>query len=303
MGFPFYKKGRMSPSAAVKRGERSTRPGSRFKIPRAVGSFGVSGGAADVDLDDYYTRSEVDSAIDAALETIDLSNYYTKAQVDSAIAGIDTSVAVGDTIGSAVNNAIVTISAAGLLANSDRFTFLNQEIILKHNGSNGSIVGGLSFVGRWAGVERTARLWFDNSAVDPMIQLSNTAFSIYMISNGFYISNVSGATIIRSMYVTNDQGGGVKFQCFNANSPALRADGIDGQSANILPVYGPGNVLYSGFDELGYQFSKKTIAPADGSLDNNEVKMYATTTDGAEAVVFKMKNSAGNIKTFTLPPD
>jgi hypothetical protein len=318
--FPKYRKGRSTPSQALKRADKSVRDGlHKPQALRKISSIGSTGGdyytrtetdeaiaaavTGGVDLDDYYTKAEADAAIDAALETIDLSNYYTKGQVDSAIAAVPTGVAVGDTVGSAVANSIVTISAGGLLANSSRFTFLGQEIILKHDGSNGSTVGGLSFIGRWAGVERTARIWFDNSAVDPMVQISNSVFSLFMIGQHFYIGNASGATIIRSQYLFNDQGGGIVFQPLNSAHPAIRINALDGQTVPILRNYGPGNVEYSGFDEAGYPYNKKNSAAADASLDNNEVKWHSITTAGAELIIFKMKNSTGGIKTFTLEPD
>lgn len=52
--------------------------------------------AKTVDLSNYYTKAQVDSAIAAGGKTVDLSNYYTKAQVDTAISTAISSIVDGD---------------------------------------------------------------------------------------------------------------------------------------------------------------------------------------------------------------
>lgn len=52
--------------------------------------------ATKADLSNYYTKSQVDSAIAAGGKTVDLSNYYTKAQVDSAISNAISNIVDGD---------------------------------------------------------------------------------------------------------------------------------------------------------------------------------------------------------------
>lgn len=53
--------------------------------PDENGNVAVAGGG-EVDLSNYYTKSEVDSLIPDATD-VDLSNYYTKAEVDGMVAG------------------------------------------------------------------------------------------------------------------------------------------------------------------------------------------------------------------------
>lgn len=52
--------------------------------------------ANTVDLSNYYTKTQVDSAIASASGSADLSNYYTKAQVDTAIANAISAITDGD---------------------------------------------------------------------------------------------------------------------------------------------------------------------------------------------------------------
>lgn len=52
--------------------------------------------AKTVDLSNYYTKNQVDSAIASASGGADLSNYYTKAQVDTAIADAISAITDGD---------------------------------------------------------------------------------------------------------------------------------------------------------------------------------------------------------------
>lgn len=52
--------------------------------------------AKRVDLSNYYTKNQVDSAIASASGGADLSNYYTKAQVDTAIADAISAITDGD---------------------------------------------------------------------------------------------------------------------------------------------------------------------------------------------------------------
>lgn len=52
--------------------------------------------AKTVDLSNYYTKNQVDSAIASASGGADLSNYYTKTQVDTAIADAISAIVDGD---------------------------------------------------------------------------------------------------------------------------------------------------------------------------------------------------------------
>ena len=52
--------------------------------------------AKRVDLSNYYTKTQVDSAIASASGGADLSNYYTKAQVDTAISTAISAITDGD---------------------------------------------------------------------------------------------------------------------------------------------------------------------------------------------------------------
>ena len=97
---------------------------------------------SDVDLSDYYTKSETDAAIKKAVDEIDipesadLSNYYNKQEVDAKIpdtSGFATTEYVDDQI-AAIPNESITIDDITLVQNEDGVvevsgTWLEEQVL------------------------------------------------------------------------------------------------------------------------------------------------------------------------------
>jgi hypothetical protein len=111
-------------------------------VDEAIAAINIPEGPADVDLSNYYTKSETDAAISTALgdldipeADVDLSNYYTKSEVDEKIADADievdlTGYATEDYVVSKVNEITLAPERTGVYIGAEEPTddFVNVWI-------------------------------------------------------------------------------------------------------------------------------------------------------------------------------
>ena len=78
----------------------------------------------------------------------------------------------------------------------------------------------------------------------------------------------------------------------------LMLDAYSGQTANILQARNSGGTFLSGINKDGYFIFRKTSAPADGDLSNNDCALWYDEAN--DLVKFKVKTSGGTVKTGTV---
>lgn len=91
---------------------------------------------------------------------------------------------------------------------------------------------------------------------------------------------------------------GVYTSCQSAGQQALTIDAYSGQTANILSIRNSGQTFLSGVNKDGYFIFRKTSAPADGDLSNNDCALWYDEANNL--VKFKVKTSGGTVKTGSV---
>jgi len=81
---------------------------------------------------------------------------------------------------------------------------------------------------------------------------------------------------------------------------ALIAEGISGQTADIQQARLNGAITER-VGPAGYRIIKRIVVPADADLGVSELALWLDNTPGATKVMLKAKDSAGTVRTGSVP--
>jgi hypothetical protein len=91
------------------------------------------------------------------------------------------------------------------------------------------------------------------------------------------------------------------FQGSAQSMPAVAVKADPNQADSLVAALDSNGAKLSHIDEDGYVMTRKTAAPADSALTAGEAAWWLDDTVGATKVMFKAKDSAGNVRTAAVP--